>query len=302
MRDADPGCVQDLGAYVIEQNTPFNISLDIPQLGICLHVSPVRLRGGLPEGGTYSGPGVVGNRFDAALAGAGIHYINYTYTNADGCRAIVVDEIEVYFVEDVIVSATICEDELPYDFDPHGTTENGCSFNRILHLNVNATTPDEIEDVTIDRSDLPYLWNGQSISEAGTYTNPLNDANGCAYNQILILKLIGGRITRPNNLTLAIDNTEFSGQGSGGLGVRAHASDMKLSGTVLYPNPAHELIFIESENELDLIVTNKLGQVVDNRRIVKGNNTLLVSNWEAGLYFFQFSGAETLWTERVVVD
>ena len=103
-------------------------------------------------------------------------------------------------------------------------------------------------------------------------------------------------------MTLASDNTELSGQGSGGLGVRAHASDMKLSGAVLYPNPAHELIFIESENELDLIVTNKLGQVVDNRRIAEGNNTIPVSDWEVGLYFFQFSDDKAVWTERVVVE
>jgi len=272
VRDANPGCVQDLGVFVIEQNAPFNISLDLTQSGICQNVSPVRLRGGLPLGGTYTGPGVVGDRFDAALAGTGIHYINYTYTNADGCRATVVDEIEVYFVEDVVLDVTICEDELPYDFDPHGTTENGCSFNRILNLTVFSSTPDEIYDVTIDHSDLPYLWKGQSISEAGAYINHVFDANGCGYDQVLNLTVTG--ISSTHNLT---------------------------SLTTIYPNPAHNRIFIESENELDLIVTNKLEQVVDNRRIAKGNNTISVSNWEAGLYFFQFSDDSNIWTERLVV-
>ena len=120
---------------------------------------------------------------------------------------------------------------------------------------------------------MPYLWKGQSISEAGAYINHVFDANGCGYDQVLNLTVTG--ISSTHNLT---------------------------SLTTIYPNPAHNRIFIESENELDLIVTNKLGQVVDNRRIIKGNNTLLVSNWEAGLYFFQFSDDEAVWTERVIIN
>ncbi len=184
-----------------------------------------------------------------------------------------VDELEVYSVQDVVLDVTICEEELPYDFNPNGTSPDGCSFTKTLNLTVNASTPDEVYDVTIDHSDLSYLWKGQNVTEAGTYINPVLDANGCGYEQVLNLTVTG--ISSTHKLT---------------------------SQTTIYPNPAHELIFIESENELDLIVTNKLGQVVDNRRIIKGNNTLPVSNWEAGLYFFQFSDDSTIWTERLVVE
>ena len=46
---------------------------------------PVTLTGGTPEGGTYSGDGVVDNIFDPALAGTGTHEITYTYSDPNGC-------------------------------------------------------------------------------------------------------------------------------------------------------------------------------------------------------------------------
>ena len=48
---------------------------------------PFRLKGGLPLGGTYSGPGVNSTTgiFTPSTAGPGTHTITYTYTNAHGC-------------------------------------------------------------------------------------------------------------------------------------------------------------------------------------------------------------------------
>ncbi|MCX6251863.1 MAG: SBBP repeat-containing protein, partial [Bacteroidetes bacterium] len=48
---------------------------------------PFRLKGGIPLGGTYSGPGVTNGIFYPAIAGAGTHIITYIYTNAALCSA-----------------------------------------------------------------------------------------------------------------------------------------------------------------------------------------------------------------------
>ena len=52
-----------------------------------VNAKPFRLKGGLPLGGTYSGPGVNSTTgiFTPSTAGPGIHTITYTYTNAHGC-------------------------------------------------------------------------------------------------------------------------------------------------------------------------------------------------------------------------
>jgi uncharacterized protein (TIGR02145 family) len=48
---------------------------------------PIQLKGGIPLGGTYSGPGVNSSTgiFTPALAGAGVKTINYSYTNSSLC-------------------------------------------------------------------------------------------------------------------------------------------------------------------------------------------------------------------------
>ncbi len=55
-----------------------------------INAKPIKLKGGIPLGGTYSGPGVnsLTGIFTPALAGIGTHTITYTYTNAALCSAL----------------------------------------------------------------------------------------------------------------------------------------------------------------------------------------------------------------------
>lgn len=57
------------------------------QSAVCVNVAAYALTGGLPAGGTYSGPGVSGTSFTPASAGVGPHSITYTYTNGNSCTA-----------------------------------------------------------------------------------------------------------------------------------------------------------------------------------------------------------------------
>ena len=54
-----------------------------------VNAKPIKLKGGIPLGGTYSGPGVnpLTGFFDPATAGTGTKTITYTYTNAAICSA-----------------------------------------------------------------------------------------------------------------------------------------------------------------------------------------------------------------------
>jgi len=52
---------------------------------VCINASPFALTGGLPNGGTYSGAGVLGVTFYPAVAGSGTHAINYSYSDTNGC-------------------------------------------------------------------------------------------------------------------------------------------------------------------------------------------------------------------------
>jgi len=54
-----------------------------------INAKPIKLKGGIPLGGTYSGPGVnsLTGVYTPAIAGVGTHTITYTYTNAALCSA-----------------------------------------------------------------------------------------------------------------------------------------------------------------------------------------------------------------------
>jgi len=67
---------------------PINLDVYLLQMGLsalgpfCIG-DPAAALGGTPAGGTYSGPGVVGNQFDPVTAGLGVHVITYSLA---GCN------------------------------------------------------------------------------------------------------------------------------------------------------------------------------------------------------------------------
>ena len=180
--------------WTLSEPQTLDVSLALPNAGFCSNDSPTALEGGQPAGGVYSGPGVVNNEFDPALAGAGVHVINYRYTDAAGCIGIAKDEIEVYLAEDVHL--TICEEELPANFfglvidsvgtyETLGETEDGCSIKVVFV--VNPSPMDTTIRVEVPEAELPYIWYGWELYNSGVYFSQLADVNGCVYDEILEL-------------------------------------------------------------------------------------------------------------------
>src|SRR4029453_17020894 len=85
---------------------------------------------------------------------------------------------------------TICINKLPYSwygqqYNAAGTytttvpsTTGGCDTTATLNLTVNPVVT-STTDTTVCQSALPFDWNGQSITAAGTYTANLASASGC---------------------------------------------------------------------------------------------------------------------------
>jgi PKD repeat protein len=61
----------------------------------CVNYPPLELTQGVPEGGTYAGPGVVDNMFYPDQAGIGTHTLTYTYTNESGCEGVAEQDVVV---------------------------------------------------------------------------------------------------------------------------------------------------------------------------------------------------------------
>jgi len=60
-----------------------------------VNAKPIKLKGGIPLGGNYSGPGVNSSTgvFDPSATGVGTHTIVYSYTNANNCAATAIRQI-----------------------------------------------------------------------------------------------------------------------------------------------------------------------------------------------------------------
>lgn len=130
-------------------------------------------------------------------------------------------------VYDVHVYDTICENELPYywrhsetDID---TIRSACedSIRRFatrmqcdsvihLHLIVGERYTD-VESISVNDVDLPYLWHGQSITKSGTYWDRLKTEYGC--DSIYILQLAVLRTYFFGDTVTICENSSYTWRG-----------------------------------------------------------------------------------------
>ena len=120
-----------------------------------------------------------------------------TLQAVNGCDSVVTMTLAVNYPQMVSVSDTICQSELPYEWNGVTFTTagsqlatlpatNGCDSMITMTLIVNPTY-NETEDAIICESELPYEWNGVTFTEAGTQTVTLQTVNGC--DSVLTLHL-----------------------------------------------------------------------------------------------------------------
>src|SRR5438093_49177 len=118
-------------------------------------------------------------------------------TNAAGCDSIATLILNVNAVLRDTTTQTICENQLPYTWNGLSltaagtysdtlTSGAGCDSIATLILNVNAVLRDTTTQ-TICENQLPYSWNGLSLTAAGTYSDTLTSAAGCDSIATLIL-------------------------------------------------------------------------------------------------------------------
>lgn len=67
---------------------------------------------GTPSGGTFTGPGVIGNQFDPSSFSPGLHYVTYTATDIIGCTTYATEAIKILGFPTPI-SEIICEGSSP---------------------------------------------------------------------------------------------------------------------------------------------------------------------------------------------
>ncbi len=126
----------------------------------------------------------------------GIYYD--TLANARGCDSIVKLVINIKPISFSTTQLNICPSQLPYTWNGNVYTTGGsykdtlmnaagCDSVVTLLLNVKNNSS-SIINVTACKKQLPYLWNGNPYSQAGTYKDTIPNSAGC--DSIMTLNLI----------------------------------------------------------------------------------------------------------------
>ncbi len=120
-----------------------------------------------------------------------------TATSGNGCTASATQNVTVKLPTAATVNQTICTSALPYTWNGQSLTaagvytdtragSNGCDSVTTLNLTVNQSAT-STTNTTICSTALPYSWNGQTLTAAGTFTSIQTAANGCDSIASLVL-------------------------------------------------------------------------------------------------------------------
>lgn len=148
---------------------------------------------------------------------------NATITGSGGCDSIATLHL---FVQSFLTSSTnimVCNNQLPYNWNGNtyttaGTyvanlvTGAGCDSVATLNLAVNNLIT-SVTDINTCTSQLPYLWNGNSYTAAGTYAVTLVTSGGC--DSVATLRLrVGAPVTSTTEITICNNQLPYTWNGN----------------------------------------------------------------------------------------
>src|SRR5690606_14390624 len=165
----------------------------------------------------------------------------HTTQNANGCDVITTLNLTVYPTETQTDDIEICETELPYTWNGQTITAggngvathttqnaNGCDVITTLNLTVNPTET-QTDDIEICETELPYTWNGQTITAGGNgvATHTTQNANGCDVITTLNLTVYPTE-TQTDDIEICDNELPYTWNGqtisAGGNGVATHTT------------------------------------------------------------------------------
>lgn len=140
-------------------------------------------------------------------------FYTHTYTSVDGCDSVRSLQLFVKPSFTSVISATICQGSI-YNFAGNAytstgsysntfTASNGC--DSVVTLQLTVTQPAAVSILDTICSGQQYNFNGNLLSNTGTYTQTLSTANGC--DSVVTLQLT---VTQP--ITIPQQATICSGQ------------------------------------------------------------------------------------------
>lgn len=191
-----------------------------------------------------------------------------------------------------------------------------CSNNLITSLNVSTNTALTVLDcgsnqlTSLDLSNnilLGYLSiTSNSITSLDISGNPSVYVAYCGYNQLTSLNVKNGNntnfwsltaLSNPNLICIEVDDSTYSATNWLTIDATAHFSEdcsaelslnefSEIETMKIYPNPANEILNIESEISTTISIINMIGEEVYQGNVYS-NSTIDVSGFSSGIYFIK---------------
>jgi extracellular elastinolytic metalloproteinase len=228
--------------------------------------------GGLPYGGTYSGPGVTDNgdgvyyTFDPFMAGAGTHSVTYIILE-NACRETtsLVDTIEVFL--DTEVPIVTCPDDLLVSV-PYGSS----------NYTIPALFPSAVDNCT---------------SQVAIRQNPaVGDVVGLGITPITFYATDTSGNENSCTVTLKVEMLDFEFEGENVISI--------------YPNPANEGVTVESEKNIKaplvVYIYDINGRLVSSLKFDEfGFSTYIsIDHLNSGVYFIKIESEEINIIDRLI--
>jgi len=318
--DPTTGCSSSV-IQLITVHHPPTVTFNMSTGTVCTQDAPFVLTGGIPTGGVYSGPGVVGGIFSPATAGAGTHQILYTYTDPYGCVAVSSDNIIVHAPASVIMSipaTQMCTGDAPININvsPAGTqvTANGLSLLQ-TGPNTFQFNPSHLGNYTIVATLPSSMCGGSNTQYIEVFGSPVVTLYGPTTISVNATPIQlnadppGGQLTVNGNVSGIWFDPGFWGPGTHSIvytysnGICQESASMQITvGTTsiddvnlsylidIFPNPVSDVLNIKLDNvEMSEIqILDILGRISYSSAVDSDHLFVDVSGFAPGMYFVRF--------------
>ena len=298
----------DTSFIKINQNPVVSLNL-IDKL--CRNEGFINLTGGQPNGGNYSGFGVLGNILNTFALNTGQNYISYTYTDSNSCTSSSLDSINILQEPTISISgdSILCFGDtslvtalggLNYIWS-NGDTSTSTTSLAISNFNLSAIGIDSnecqnMDSIFITVYDLPQVSINAPdtlCSDSITTINVVSSANQFLWNNNNTNAFIEiGPFNNGDNPTYFVTATDSNGCYNSDSTIIiiencdvSEVYDLKNMEVSVYPNPNNGIFTIELNNylneEIDISFISSLGQIVNqqksNSNIINFNTSYLSS-------------------------
>ncbi len=319
----------DTSFIKINQNPVVSLSL-IDNL--CRNEGFINLTGGQPNGGNYSGSGVLGNILNTFALNTGQNYISYTYTDSNSCTSSSIDSINILQEPTISISgdSVLCFGDTSVVSAIGGLNyfwSNGDTSNTTISLAFNsfflsATGLDtngcqNIDSIFITVNDLPQvniIAPDTLCSDSLTTINVISSANQFLWNNNNTNAFIEiGPFNNGDDPTYFVTATDSNGCYNSDSTVIiiencevSQTHDLDDMYIIIYPNPNNGIFTIELNNhlneEINISFISSLGQIVNqqkfNSNIINFNTPYLSS----GIYSLIIKSNNESFVKKIIIQ